>query len=301
MSNGQRLAMALMVGFAAAWVLAEEIVGRRLQGHYPLMQIVWCRYAVHLLALLLLFGWRDPARLWRTQRPVFHLLRSLCMLVMPLSFALALYAQLRPTSVWAVFWLAPLGALLLARWVLREPVAPAVWVATAVATLATLVALTPGRDVASARALLPLLMALSFAVYLAMTRRLTGEAVRANLFYTALGVFLALTPVMPAIWVMPSARDALVLAGIGLIGLLGLWLLDRAVALAPLQASSPFVLSHLLGVLAVGWYLNGHLPARSGLASAAVLATTLAALWWHAGRPSATAPAAFDGPGRQTP
>ena len=40
-------------------------------------------------------------------------------------------------------------------------------------------------------------MALSFSAYVAMTRSLSSEHVLANLFYTALGVFLALTPLMP--------------------------------------------------------------------------------------------------------
>ena len=296
--SGQRRAMALMAAFALAWVVLEEVVGRRLQGHYHLMQIVWCRYAVHLLALLLLFGWTDPARLWRTRRPVFHLLRSLCMLVMPLTFALSLQTAVRPNSVWALFWLAPLVGLLIAQWTLGERSAPAVWAATAVVTAAALAILSPGRDVLSPAIVLPLLMALSFAVYLVMTRRLTGEAVRANLFYTALGVFAVLTPVMPMVWVTPNAADLIVLMGIGVVGLLSLFLLDRAVALAPLDASTPFLFAHALGLLALGWLLQGHPPAPAALAAAAVVAAVLVALWWHAGRTQGSTTIAFDGQGR---
>jgi drug/metabolite transporter (DMT)-like permease len=297
----QRRAMALMLGFALAWVLLEEVVGRRLQGHYHLMQIVWCRYAVHLLALLLLFGWRNPGRLWRTRRRAFHVLRSLCMLAMPLSFALSLQTQLQPNSVWALFWLAPLGALWIAHWALGERCTPAVWAATAVATAAAVVMQSPGADLVSPAVVLPLLMALSFAVYLVMTRRLTGESVHANLFYTALGVFAMLTPFMPMVWVMPSAADAIVLAGIGVVGLLALLLLDRAVALSPLDTSAPFLFAHTLALLTIGWQLQGHAPAHGVLAGAAVIAATLTALWWRARRRSATAPIAFDGRERPTP
>jgi drug/metabolite transporter (DMT)-like permease len=296
--GGQRRAMALMAAFALSWVVLEEIVGRRLQGHYHLMQIVWCRYAVHLLALLLLFGWTHPGRLWRTRRPAFQLLRSLCMLVMPLTFALSLQTDVRPNSVWAVFWLAPLGALLIARWTLGEKSAPAVWGATAVVTAAALVILSPSSDVVSPAVVLPLLMALSFAVYLAMTRNLSGEAVHANLFYTALGVFALLTPVMPMVWVTPTAGDAVVLATIGVVGLLTLFLLDRAVALAPLGASTPFLFAHALGLLAVGWHLHGHAPSPAAIGAAAVVAATLIALWWRAEPPAPAAAIALDGQGR---
>jgi drug/metabolite transporter (DMT)-like permease len=292
--------MALMAGFALAWVLLEEVVGSRLQGQYHLMQIVWCRYAVHLLALLLLFGWTDPGRLWRTGRPAFQLLRSLCMLVMPLTFALALQTSVRPNSVWALFWLAPLAALLIARWVLGERCSPAVWATTGMATVVALAILSPGADVLSPAVVLPLLMGLSFAVYLAMTRRLTGEAVRANLFYTAFGVFAVLTPFMPMVWVTPSAGDAIVLTGIGVVGLLALFLLDRAVALAPLGVSTPFLFAHVLGSLAIGWYLFGHAPPRAALAAAALVAAMLIALWWRAGR-AAAATIVFDHAGRPAP
>ena len=51
-----RRAMLLLAGFGIAWVLLEAVVGARLQGHYHLMQVVWCRYAVHL-ATLVLVAW----------------------------------------------------------------------------------------------------------------------------------------------------------------------------------------------------------------------------------------------------
>jgi drug/metabolite transporter (DMT)-like permease len=299
--GASRRAMALMAGFALAWVVLEEVVGRRLQGHYHLMQIVWCRYAFHLLALVLLFGWTERSRLWRTRRPTFHLLRSTCMLVMPLTFALSLQTHVQPNSVWALFWLAPLAALLIARWTLAETVTPAVWVATAVATAAALAVLSPGADAMSPGAVLPLLMALSFAVYLAMTRRLTGEAVYANLFYTALGVFALLTPFMPMVWVTPSVGDAVVLGCIGVVGLLALFLLDRAVALAPLDVSTPFLFAHLLGSLAVGWYLLGRVPTHVVLAGATLVAAVLGVLWWRAARPHVPATIAFDHAGRPAP
>ena len=38
-------------GFGVAWVVLEAVVGARMQGHYHLMQVVWCRYAVHLATL----------------------------------------------------------------------------------------------------------------------------------------------------------------------------------------------------------------------------------------------------------
>ena len=85
-----RRAILGMAAFGAIWALLEAVVGAGLQSHYHLLQVVWCRYAVHLATLGLLFGWRQPDRLWRTARPGYQLTRSMMMLVMPASFVLSL-------------------------------------------------------------------------------------------------------------------------------------------------------------------------------------------------------------------
>ena len=85
---------------------------------------------------------------------------------------------------------------------------------------------------------------------------------QANLFYTALGVFVALTPFMPSMWVMPTWHDAAVLFGIGALGLLGLWALDRAAAAAPLSLSAAGLYAYLPMLAAVAWWLHGATAPR---------------------------------------
>jgi drug/metabolite transporter (DMT)-like permease len=276
-------AIALMAGFSLAWVLLEEVVGRRLQGQYHLLQIVWCRYAVHLVVMALLFGWRQPERLWQTRRPWFQLSRSLLMLVMPLTFAMSLQAGLQVGSVWAVFWAAPLLVLLIVRATSNERVPAIAWVVAAGCGVATAVIMRPADDLLSIAAWMPLAMALSFAAYVVMTRSLRHETVRANLFYTALGVFIVLTPLQPSIWVMPTLRDALVLAAIGIVGLFTLLLLDRAAALSPLWTSTPFAYVHAPALLALAWVSHRHAPSLTALAAAAVIAGLLTRQWWSVG------------------
>lgn len=257
-----RRALLLLALFVLSWTLLEGVVGAQFQRPYHLMQIVWCRYAVHLACLLLVCGWRGPSRLWRTRRPVFQLLRSLCMLVMPLSFALALAGGVGGHTVWALFWVAPLLILALARGWLRESVPPLAWVAAALGALAAVLLLQPHWPAAPGRLAWPLAMAASFALYVAMTRQLREETVQANLFYTAAGVFALLTPLMPWVWVTPSAHDALVLAGIGVVGLLGLWALDRACEAAPVSLAAPVLVLHLAGMFGIDALARGIGPSR---------------------------------------
>ena len=83
----ERRSMLLMITFVALWTLVEATAANLLN-KYTAYQIVWTRYAVHLALMLALWGWRDPASLWRTRRPGFQIARSSLMMVMPVSWFL---------------------------------------------------------------------------------------------------------------------------------------------------------------------------------------------------------------------
>ncbi len=268
-------ALLMMSAFAFAWVLVEEVVARSLSQPYPLLQIVWCRYAVHL-TLMLLLNISSPSRLWQTRRPIFHLARSLLMLVMPASFALSLQAGLPAGSVWAVFWIAPLLALGLASVVLREVIPPRTWLICGLGALAAVGMMAERATAFGPPLALPVIMAASFAGYVVMTRQLSGEPLQTNLFYTALGVFFMLTPIVPRTWVTPPASDVAVLVGIGAVGLAALWSLDRALAWAPVSASVPALYLHLPAVALVVWTTADSGPAPRKLLGSLLILTAVA-------------------------
>jgi len=275
--------MGLFAASSLAWVVLEEVLGSLLEQPYPLMQVVWCRYASHLALLLLICIWREPQRLWRTERLPFHLLRSMLMLVMPLSFVASIQAGAHLNMTWSVFWVAPLLVLAIDRRCRRETAEPA---STSRARLVSIACTVVAALMLWPRQWPPLgtwplaavVMALSLAAYIVMTRSLRNEALQANLLYTALGVFVVLTPFMPSIWVMPSAHDAAVLFGIGAAGLVLLFAIDRAAAAAPLALSVPGLYAYLPLLGVVGWLLHGASSLRLSLGAAAITAA-LAYAW----------------------
>lgn len=285
----RRQAILLLIGFGFAWVLLEAVVGARLQGRYHLMQVVWCRYAVHLTTLVLVFAWNRPERMWRTSRPVYQLTRSVMMLVMPLSFVLALGLGTQPRTIWSVFWLSPLLIVALARVLLGESVSGRAWTAAVLGALAALTILTPARPSSFWSLALPAVMALSFSLYVVMTRSLRFESVYANLVYTALGVFLVLTPFMPMVWVMPSMFDASLLVGIGVIGLVALLALDRSASLSPVSAVAPVLYLHLVGLTVVAMILYAENPSRRAWVGSAIIVGITAFLWPRPERSDGTA------------
>lgn len=258
MSNNRR-SILLMLTFVGLWAAIEIIAWQVLRRYSP-YQVVWTRYAVHLLLMLLVFGWRQPVALVRTRRPVFHLARSMLMLGMPASWVIGMQAGLPGEVVMTVFWISPLLIVVLGRWFLRDEAPLSIWAATLVALAGSLLVHTVGPLPQPHLLAYPLAMALCFSAYVVMTRALRGEDMRANLFYTALGVFLALTPAMPGLWVTPNAHDLAVMVAVGVLGWFALWALDRSTAAAPVSLAAPVAYMQIAFTFAlfIGLGMMGH-------------------------------------------
>lgn len=283
-----------MTAFAVMWAVIEVMAGSVLRRYSP-YQVVWTRYAVHLLLMLALWGLREPRSLWQTSRPVFHLARSLLMFGMPASWVMAMEQGVSGGTIMTIFWFSPLAILALARWLLHERIPAWLWLATGVACAGAFLT-HEAAPIASVREmLLPTSMALCFSLYVVMTRMLRTENVLANLFYTALGVFLVLTPAMGWLWVWPTPVDALVMVAVGALGFVALWLLDRASAAAPVSLSAPFNFVQIAvfsTVAALGGVLHLPSPQRAAVGLLLIAAASLF-VWWRSGRPGidATRPA----------
>lgn len=260
--TGRARSLWCLLGFLLGWAIVE-VLGSRLLLRYSAFQLVWTRYLVHLSVLLAIFGWRDPGRLLRTRRPTFQIVRSLMMLIMPASWVLASKMQAL-NVVFGGFWVAPLLIIALSTWLLHERAGWELWLAAAVGGLAA-AAVFSGLALPAGAQWLPLLgMAGSFSIYVVMTRSLRHESTRANLFYTALGVFACLTPVMLTTWQMPRLVDVPLFFGVGAIGLITLWMLDRSAAYAPVSETAPLILAQVPFGESLGWIGgNGPLDTRT--------------------------------------
>ncbi len=267
----------LVMAFSLLWAVVEVLAGQVLQ-RYSGYQVVWMRYFVHLLLMLLLWGWRQPAMLWRTRRPIFQLARSALMFLMPVSWLVGRELGVGAEATMGVFWLSPLLVLLFARFVLGERPSRAAWLMALVASVGAMCIYSPRTAPLGLLLLLPLAMASSFSLYVVMTRSLRTESVRANLFYTALGVFLLLTPAMPALWVPPDAHALLVMASVGGLGFLCLLALDRACEQA--EASTVGALCALQIVFMTLFAMaGGEHPGRRDLLGLLLITGSAIAVW----------------------
>jgi drug/metabolite transporter (DMT)-like permease len=273
--------MLLALLFAALWAVMEGLGVDLLRG-VSLYQVVFVRYVVHLAVVLGVCAWRGGAGPWRTRRPAYQLARSLLMAVMPASFIMAVGRGVEAATVWAIFWTSPLLVLAFAGVVLRERSTALAWLAAALSAAGAAAVLRPEPLHSLRSAVLPGAMAVSFSLYVAMTRSLRTEPTRANLFYTALGPALVLAPTMPRLWVAPRPSAVLVMVGVGVVGLAALWALDRLAAAAPLDASAPVLPLEVAFAAGLEHLRRGDAPRLLAAAGLTILVAVALHAWARA-------------------
>ena len=197
------------------------------------------------------------------------------MLLMPISFIVAL-GHVSVSNVMAVFWLAPLLLLVFAVWVERERPP---WTGRRGNRHPWRRADRPPRRGAGAGGTFGLGMAISFSLYVVLTRSLREERTTTNLLYSALAVFLPLTLAMPAVWKSLALRDGLLMAGVGVVGLGVLWCIDRATDLVPVSVLAPIFPVQLTLVAFMPMLLTGVRPAKLALAGTALIVGSALAGW----------------------
>jgi glycosyltransferase involved in cell wall biosynthesis/drug/metabolite transporter (DMT)-like permease len=262
---------------AVLWPIMEALAGVLSRGYSP-FQIVWVRYSTHLLLMLALWTPGGPLRLLQTRQPGLQAVRSLTMLGMPACFVFAV-ARLSVSTTMAVFWVAPLMALLLASLWLRERVGWPCWIGACLGYAGALLILAPA-GLRPGAVVFPLGMAACFALYQALTRRLREETTAARLFYTALGVWIPLALAAPWFWRMPTLRDLAVMMVIGVLGFIFLLMLDYALDVTPLSRLAPFALAQPIWSTLTTAALTGQPPGLMAVAGAGLVVVAWLPFLW---------------------
>ena len=241
----------------------------------PTREIVWGRYGVQLVILMILFLPQRGLALVQTAHPGRQALRGFMMLGMPVAFSLAVHV-LGAQSAWAELWVGPLIGLGLAAVMLHEYPSRTTWILALVATGGALLASSVPRLPGLGAAFEGVLAAVTFAVYLALTRSLRTEKAATGLFWTAMCVFVPASFVLPFNWQPLTARAALGITLMGVLWLLVLLAIDEALRRAPLGVILPFLLTEVVWVrvlgrvlAGVGWPMVGRLGGLMVLGAAA--------------------------------
>jgi drug/metabolite transporter (DMT)-like permease len=245
----------------------------------PVMQVVWARYAFHLLFMLPLLARFGTARLVRTARPGLQVVRALLLLATTAIFFLAI-RYIPVASANAVGFVGPLIVTALSALILKEKVGPRRWAAVLIGFCAVMVAIRPGFGMVHWAMALPLVTATCFAFFQIVTRILsrTEDAI-ATMAWTGAVAAVLTTLAVPFGWGHPTPVQWLVLAGVGFLGALSQWLIIKAYEAAPASVLAPFSYTSIIWTIPGGWLLFGDLPDVWVLLGAAILVACGLYVW----------------------
>ena len=252
----------------------------------PVLVLLWARYAFQavVMALWLLL---KPGPGFRVAHPRFQLARgALLMMASVMSFVGLKHMPLAEFT--AVGMLAPVVVTMLAALFLGERVSTLRWVLVFTGFAGALVVIRPGSGVFGWVAAFPLLMALSYGSFQALTAKLAAlEQPLTTHFYTGLVGTVVFTPVLwlsgldaPSIVSAAPPLHWLLLLAVGAFGTAGHLFLILALGMAPTATLMPFIYAQIAFALVGSALVFHHVPDVWAWLGMCVIAVSGAATVW---------------------
>jgi len=236
------------------------------------LEVTWFRYATHVLFAALYFRVWTNRSILKTARPIQQIVRGSFLLGSTYFNFLALkHLQLAETV--SIMFAAPFVVTALAGPLLNEWAGPRRWAAIAVGFIGVLIITQPGSGPINWAILLSMASMFCYACYALMTRKLAvSESNESMLMWSALVALFVLTPVLPEVWTMPdNATTWGLLLATGFFGAFGHLLLIRAYALADAPTLAPFMYTHIIWMVSLGYLVFGDVPGASTMIGAAII------------------------------
>lgn len=251
----------LLVLCAGLLLASHDGISKYLTQIYPLIMVIWLRYFVQTVAMILLFFPKMRWTILRTRRPWLQLLRAISLLSISLLFIAGLrYIPLAEAT--AVMFLAPLIVTVLSALVLHEQVSKGQWLAVSIGFLGVLLIVRPGGELFTPAILLPVGGSICFAIYQLLTRRLasTDHAVTSN-FLSGLFGTLVLTLLLPGEYSLEVASfDLMLMLLLGLLAMTAHMLLTMGLKYSSAATLAPFTYGQIIFAGIVGYFAFAQLP-----------------------------------------
>ncbi|MBV9862341.1 MAG: DMT family transporter [Alphaproteobacteria bacterium] len=243
-----------------------------LTARYPTLEITWARFTGHLLVMLIVFLPRYGGRLLATRRPLVQVGRSVLMLASNAAFVIAI-GRVPLATASAIGFTSPLIVTALSVPLLGEVVGPRRWSAVLIGFAGALMIVRPGSGLGDPAVLLLLVSSGCYALYQIATRWVAPfDSPATGIVFSALLGSLALSAVLPFVFVMPqSLFDLLLFGSLGVLGGVGHYLVIKAFRAGPAAVIAPLGYVELLGTATLGYLIFGNFPDLWTWAGAAVI------------------------------
>jgi drug/metabolite transporter (DMT)-like permease len=277
------LGILFMLGFCVLAPLADSFA-KLLGATIPILQLLLVRFLFQVVLLLPLAAKSSTPMIWPRRVMGFVAARTVLHIAGIGAMFLALRYMPLADAV-AIAFVMPFILLILGGFFLGEEVGWRRIAASAVGFAGTLLVIQPSFVAVGPPALLPLVVAVVFACFMLVTRRIAYDTDPVALQVTG-GVFavILLAPValvfhgvgFPAL-VWPDLREAWQLAMLGVLGTVGHLLMTWSLRFAPASTLAPMQYLEIPVAACFGWIIFRDFP--NGLALAGIAITVSAGLY----------------------
>ncbi len=244
-------------------------------------QIIFLRYVVVSVLILLFCICRGQRNILKTTQPTLQILRGLLLAVCSLIFVFALkYLPLELCA--AIGFVSPLFVTALSIPFLGERVGIRRWIAVVIGLLSVLMILRPGGVTFQLAMLLPLGSSLCWAMALILTRLMRdSEQALTVLAWSSLVGVVAVSPLVWPVWKMPNASQWTILILLGVFNGLGQYLVIRAFMRASASLLAPFSYSIIIWSMLIGLIVFNSFPDGITLIGTAILIAAGLYIWYR--------------------
>jgi len=273
----------LMLGFCVLAPLGDSIA-KYLGGTIPLLQLLLVRFGLQAVLLLPYAAVkRIPMRMDRRLFRLTLLRTGLHIIGIGAMFSALRFLPLADAI--AIAFVMPFILLLLGKYVLGEEVGRRRLMAAVVGFAGTLMVIQPSFMAVGWPALLPLTVAVAFALFMLVTRHIARDtdpialqAVSGMMAVPALALLLLVPGEVGALsLVMPTATEMVLLFGIGALGTMAHLVLTWSLRYAPAATVAPMQYLEIPVATVIGWLIFRDLP--DGLAAFGIALTVAAGLY----------------------
>lgn len=270
---------------ATVLLVSSDTIIKYLVQTYPAMEVLWGRFAFHLLLMAAVF-WRRLSTIVITRSWRLQALRGLTLAASNGFFILGLrYVGLAEAN--AILFVSPLLVVAFSAPLLGEAVGARRWFGVVAGFAGALIIIRPGTGMVHAGALLILLGAIFSSANQMTTRALARYDIPlTTLFYTAVFGTAASSVFAPFAWVMPDMEGWLLMAAIGFLAGSGQFALIKAYQQSEAAAVAPFFYANLLWATGYGFLIFGDLPDVWTIAGAILIVAS--GLWVFHGEQART-------------
>ena len=260
----------------------QDGISRQLAGKYNVMTVVMIRYWFFAAFVLAWSHFRGGGirKVAHTTQPIIQIFRGI-LLVAEISVMVYAYTLLGLIESHVIFACYPLLVIALSGPMLGESVGWRRWLAVGVGFIGIVIILRPGSDVFSPEAMVALLGTFMFAVYSLLTRYVARkDRAMTSFFWTGISGMVAISLIAPFYWTPMVGSDWWWMAALCITGVLGHFLLIKALEVADAATTQPFAYFHLLFVSLIGLLVFGEsMDSMMFVGASIIVASGLFTIW----------------------